>query len=66
MAIFGWSTVRQAEHYTKKAERRRGAGMAMHLLMPDAAALGHLQKANCRTHPAVLSGATNTGTKPLQ
>jgi len=32
MAIFGWETVKQ-ENYTKKANRRRLAGDAMHLLM---------------------------------
>lgn len=32
MAIFGWTTVKQAEHYTKKASRKRLAGDAMHLL----------------------------------
>jgi integrase len=33
MAIFGWTTAKQAEHYTKKASRKRLAGEAMHLLV---------------------------------
>lgn len=33
MAIFGWTTIKQAEHYTKKANRKRLAGDAMHLLV---------------------------------
>ena len=33
MAIFGWDTVKQAEHYTKKANRKRLAGNSMHLLL---------------------------------
>jgi integrase len=34
MAIFGWETLKQAEHYTKRADRKRLAGKAMHLLVP--------------------------------
>lgn len=34
MAIFGWDTVKEAERYTKAANRRRLAGGAMHLLQP--------------------------------
>lgn len=33
MAIFGWLTLAQAEHYTKAAERKRMAGDAMGLLV---------------------------------
>jgi integrase len=32
MAIFGWDTIKQAEHYTRKADRQRLAQDAMHLL----------------------------------
>jgi integrase len=35
MAIFGWTTRKQTTHYTKKADRRRLAGEAMHLLIPE-------------------------------
>lgn len=35
MAIFGWETSRQATTYTKKADRRRLAGAAMHMLVPS-------------------------------
>src|SRR5262245_31723173 len=36
MAIFGWRTIKQAEFYTRPAERKRLAGAAMHLLGTDA------------------------------
>jgi integrase len=32
MAMFGWKTVKQAEHYTRKANRKLLAGGAMHFL----------------------------------
>jgi len=32
MAIFGWRTIKQAEAYTRAADRKRLAGDAMHLL----------------------------------
>jgi integrase len=32
MAIFGWITLKEAERYTRAAERKRMAGQAMHLL----------------------------------
>lgn len=35
MAIFDWSTISQAEVYTKAAEQKRLTGSAMHLIMPD-------------------------------
>jgi hypothetical protein len=35
MAIFGWRTIKQAEVYTRAAERKRLAGAAMHLLGTD-------------------------------
>jgi integrase len=35
MAIFGWRTIKQAEVYTRAAERKRLAGTAMHLLGTD-------------------------------
>jgi integrase len=33
MAIFGWNTVKQAELYTRNANRKRLAGEAMHFLV---------------------------------
>lgn len=36
MALFGWTTIRQAEGYTQKANRERLASEAVHLLMPSA------------------------------
>ena len=35
MAIFGWRTIKQAEVYTRAAERKRLAGTAMQLLGTD-------------------------------
>lgn len=35
MSIFGWLTLKEAERYTKSAERKRLAGDAMHLLRRD-------------------------------
>lgn len=32
MAIFGWDSMRQAEHYTRAADQKRLAGDAMHLI----------------------------------
>jgi integrase len=32
MAIFGWDTIKQAEHYTRKADQQKLAEAAMHLL----------------------------------
>jgi hypothetical protein len=32
MAMFGWKTVKQAEHYTRKANRKLLAGGAMHFV----------------------------------
>jgi hypothetical protein len=33
MAIFGWDTIKQAEHYTRKADQTKLAQAAMHLLL---------------------------------
>jgi integrase len=35
MAIFGWSTPKQAAHYTKKARQKKLAGAGMHLFSLD-------------------------------
>ena len=37
MAIFGWSTGKMAQHYTRTADRARLAQAAAELLMPEAA-----------------------------
>jgi integrase len=34
MALFGWTTIKQAEGYTRRANRERLVSEAMHLLMP--------------------------------
>jgi len=33
MAIFEWDTIKQAEHYTRKADQTKLAQDAMHLLL---------------------------------
>lgn len=38
MAIFGWSTLKEASRYTRAARRKRLAGDAMHLLVPTQSA----------------------------
>ena len=35
MAIFGWDTIKQAEHYTRKADQTKLAQAAMHLLLDN-------------------------------
>ena len=35
MSIFGWDGPKQAAVYTRKANRKRLAGDAMHMLVPD-------------------------------
>lgn len=35
MAMFGWTTLKQAEVYTKKADQKRLAGVATRLLVPS-------------------------------
>lgn len=35
MSIFGWKTIKQAEHYTRSADRKRLAGEGMHRLSVD-------------------------------
>ncbi|WP_265516508.1 hypothetical protein [Nitratireductor luteus] len=34
MAIYGWETLKEAERYTRRANRKRLAAEAMHLLVP--------------------------------
>lgn len=41
MAIFGWESVKQAELYTREANRVLLAGDAMHLLVARKAAVEH-------------------------
>ncbi|SEH53465.1 hypothetical protein [Magnetospirillum fulvum] len=35
MAIYGWESPKQAALYTRKADRKRLADQAMHLLVPE-------------------------------
>jgi integrase len=51
MAIFGWETLKQAEIYTRQADRKRLVGEAMHLLVPVPPRdddLSHLQQGDER------------------
>ena len=59
MAIYGWSSPKQAALYTRAADRKRLVGDAMALVDPD-------YKANESVPPerAVASGGTNRGKKP--
>jgi hypothetical protein len=41
MAIFGWTTLKQAEVYRKKADQKRLAGVAMRLLVPGQFGIGN-------------------------
>ena len=58
MAIYGWESPKQAALYTRKANRKRMAGDAMHLLIPD-------QTENESVPPSrvVSQGGTNGGKK---
>ena len=58
MAIYGWESPKQAALYTRKANRKRLAGDAMHLLIPD-------QTENESVPPSrvVSQGGTNGGKK---
>ena len=59
MSIFGWESPAQAALYTRKANRKRLAGDAMHLLIPD-------QKENesVPLSAGVAKGGTIKGKKP--
>lgn len=41
MLIYGWETLRQAEVYTKKADRKRLTAEAIHLVVPPKAEQKH-------------------------
>lgn len=54
MAIFGWSDIKQAEHYTRKVDQRRLADDSMHLIDPadkDGTEVSHFA-------PGLASGGT--------
>ncbi|MGE5515117.1 MAG: tyrosine-type recombinase/integrase [Bacteroidota bacterium] len=59
MAIYGWESPKQAATYTKKANRKRLADAAMHLLVPE-------QNTNQSVPPdaAKAVGGTKQGKKP--
>lgn len=54
MSIFGWDSPKQAALYTRKANRKKMAGDAMHFLVPD-------QKSNVSV--PLLAGVQKGGTK---
>lgn len=59
MAVYGWESPKQAALYTRKANRKRLAESAMHLLVPE-------RKTDKSVPPLVSqsAGGTKTGKKP--
>ena len=57
MAVFGWTTTKQAGLYTKKANRNKLAKGAMPLLVPD-------QEVNESVPPS--EGGAGSGTKKVE
>jgi integrase len=51
MAIFGWKTLKQAEHYTRKADRRRLASDGMQFI-----SLGQIENESVPPEPSVPIG----------
>jgi integrase len=58
MAIFGWKSIKMAEHYTKAADQKRLAGEAMSKLIP-----GQDRNKSVPLSTPVSQGGTNTGRK---
>ena len=58
MAIYGWESPKQAALYTRKANRKRMAGDAMHLLIPD-----QTENESVPLSKVVSQGGTNGGKK---
>jgi hypothetical protein len=58
MAIYGWSSPKQAALYTKKANLDKLAAGAMHLLLP-----GQTENESVPPARAMASGGTITGKK---
>jgi integrase len=59
MAIFGWNTVKQAELYTRKADRKRLAGEAMHFLALSEQSENKIDPPN----PTIIGGGSKSGSK---
>lgn len=59
MGIFGWSTIKQAEVYTKKADQKRLAGSAMLLLMPPGNFAGYFGN-ECGPLPKAMAAGGST------
>ncbi|CAO4132548.1 hypothetical protein OFEAOIEE_LOCUS267 [Methylorubrum extorquens] len=60
MAMFGWRTSKMAEHYTRKAEQKRLAGSAMHLIDFDRKGEGSVPLFPVRRTGGTFSGETAT------
>lgn len=58
MAMFGWRTSKMAEHYTRKAEQKRLAGGAMHLIDLDGKGSGSVPLFAPRRAGGTFSGKT--------
>ncbi|ACK85532.1 integrase family protein [Methylorubrum extorquens CM4] len=60
MAMFGWRTSKMAEHYTRKAEQKRLAGGAMHLINFDRSGEGSVPLFAAIKAGGTISGETAT------
>ena len=60
MAIFGWKSLKQAELYTRAANEKKLAALAMHMLEPD-----RTENESVPPEKAVASGGTMKGKKSL-
>jgi hypothetical protein len=58
MAIYGWESPKQAALYTRKADRKRLAGDAMHLLVP-----GQIENESVPLAEPISAGGTMRGKK---
>ena len=58
MAIFGWTTLKQAEGYTRAADQQRLADEHMHLIVPEQS-----EAESVPLQSAVASGGTKRGEK---
>ena len=58
MAIYEWATLKQAEVYTRKANRKKLADGSMHLIDPD-----YEENVNVPLDSAVEPGGTMSGKK---
>jgi integrase len=58
MAIFGWKTLKQVQHYTATARQRKLAASGMHLLVPE-----HWENKTVPLSEVVVQSGTKSNTK---